>query len=102
MSEENSGKTRTPMVKPPLGKPREGVLRPGRGFSYGEIDEAGASVDDMKSAHLRVDHLRKSVHEENVKTLQEALGTKGRARSTQKAKPKEKAKAPNAKKQRKK
>lgn len=80
------------MVKPPLGMPKEGVMRPGRGFSYGEIDKAGATVDDVKTAHLRIDPLRKSAHDVNVKVLQELLGTRGKERTTRKPKQKERAK----------
>jgi hypothetical protein len=94
LSRDDAGKSGVPLVKPPLGLPKEGVLRPGRGFSYGEVEKAGASVDDMKVAHLRVDHLRKSVHEVNIKTIQELLGTKGKPKSA-----KEKAAARAAKKQ---
>jgi hypothetical protein len=99
LSQDGTDKSSVPLVKPPLGLPKEGVLRPGRGFSYGEVEKAGASVDDMKVAHLRVDHLRKSVYEENVKTIQELLGTRGRLKSVKGAKAKEKVGASKTKKQ---
>jgi len=100
LSQEDIASTRgVPLVKPPLGKPREGVLRPGRGFSYSEIEKAGASVDDMKTAHLRIDSLRKSAHDVNIKTLKELLGTQGKVRAAQKPKQKEKTKTSPAKKQ---
>jgi ribosomal protein L13E len=90
MSHEDENKKAVPLVKPPLGMPKEGIMRVGRGFSHAEIDKAGATVDDMKIAHLYIDPLRKSSHDANVKTLQEVLGTKGKERATKKPKPKEK------------
>jgi ribosomal protein L13E len=98
MSQEDSSKSGVPLVKPPLGMPKEGVMRPGRGFSYGEIDKAGATVDDVKTAHLRIDPLRKSAHDVNIKALQELLGTRGKERTTQKPKQKAKVKAAATKK----
>jgi ribosomal protein L13E len=89
MSQENESEKGISLVKPPLGMPKEGTMREGRGFSYGEIDKAGATVDDLKAAHLRIDPLRKSSHEENVKTLQGLLGTKRRERATTRSKQKE-------------
>jgi ribosomal protein L13E len=88
MSQEDESKKGAPLVKPPLDMPREGIMREGRGFSYSEIDKAGATVDDLRMAHLRVDPLRKSSHEENVKTLQELLGTKRRERAAGRSKQK--------------
>ena len=81
------------MVKPPLGMPKEGVMREGRGFSYGEIEKAGATVDDLKTAHLRIDPLRKSAHDVNVKALQELLGTRGKEGTARKPKQKGKERA---------
>ena len=96
MVQEDESKKGVPLVKPPLGMPKEGTMREGRGFSRGEIDKAGATVDDLKMAHLRVDPLRKSSHEENIKTLQELLGTKRRERAT--TKPKQKTETTSTKK----
>jgi ribosomal protein L13E len=93
MKTDDSNPNRFALVKPRLAVPIADVSRRGRGFSYGEIEESGASIDEVKSAHLRIDHMRRSVHEVNVKSLQTILGTTGKGRSAQRPKPKEKAKA---------
>jgi ribosomal protein L13E len=92
MKAEESNPNRFPLVKPRLTIPEANTFRQGRGFSCGEIEKAGASIDDLKTAHLRIDRLRRSVHEVNVKSLKEILGTPSRGRTPQKGKPKEKAK----------
>ncbi len=92
MRAENSNPDRLPLVKPRLTIPEADTFRQGRGFSRGEIEKAGASVDDLKTAHLRIDPLRRSVHEVNVKSLKELLGTPAGGKATQRGKPKEKAK----------
>jgi hypothetical protein len=93
MKTDDSNPDRFALVKPRLAIPVRDVSRQGRGFSYGEVEESGASVDEVKSAHLRIDHLRRSVHEVNVKSLQSILGTSGKGRSVQRSKPREKASA---------
>jgi ribosomal protein L13E len=90
MKTDDTNPNRFALVKPRLMVPVEDTTRRGRGFSYGEIEESGASVDEVKSANLRIDHMRRSVHEVNVKSLQTLLGTTGKARSAQRSKPKEK------------
>jgi ribosomal protein L13E len=92
MKAENSNPNRLPLVKSRLAIPEPDTFRQGRGFSCGEIEKAGASVDDLKTAHLPIDRLRRSVHEVNVRSLKELLGTPSRGRTAQKGKPKEKAK----------
>lgn len=46
-------------------------LRGGRGFSLGEIKEAGLNVGKVRLLGMPVDTRRDTVHEENVKTLKE-------------------------------
>jgi ribosomal protein L13E len=93
MKAEESNPNRFPLVKPRLTISKVNTFRQGRGFSYGEIEKAGASVDDLKTAHLRIDRLRRSVHEVNIKSLKELLGTPSRGRTAQKGKPEGKAKS---------
>jgi large subunit ribosomal protein L13e len=45
--------------------------RPGRGFSKGEIAQAGLEPYLLKTLGVRVDHRRKSVHGANVAALKE-------------------------------
>jgi ribosomal protein L13E len=92
MKTDDASPDRTALVKPRLTVPVESPSRKGRGFSYGEIEESGASVDEAKSADLRIDRMRRSVHEVNVKSLQTILGTTGKGRSAQRTKRREKAK----------
>jgi ribosomal protein L13E len=91
METDDNNPNRNALVKPRLAVPVEETSRRGRGFSYGEIEESGASVDEVKSARLRIDRMRRSVHEVNVKSLQAILGTTGKGRGTQRTKPREKA-----------
>ena len=91
MKRTDSNPDRIALVKPRLTVPVESPSRQGRGFSYGEIEDSGASVDMVRSADLRIDPMRRSVHEVNVKSLQELLGTIRKVKSAQRTKPREKA-----------
>ncbi|WXG45284.1 MAG: hypothetical protein WED05_00910 [Candidatus Atabeyarchaeum deiterrae] len=71
MSQDNNNANRIPLVKPRSTSLKVGVLRRGRGFSYGEIGEARVSVHDVKSADLPIDRMRRSIHDFNVKALRE-------------------------------
>jgi hypothetical protein len=93
MKRVDSNPDRIALVKPRLTVPVENPSRQGRGFSYSEIEDSGASVDMVRSADLRIDPMRRSSHEVNVKSLQALLGTTGKVRSAQRAKPKGKARA---------
>lgn len=44
-------------------------LRQGRGFSLGELKEAGLSVKEARRLGLYVDERRRSTHRENVEAL---------------------------------
>ena len=96
MKRDDSNPDRIALVKPRLAVPVDQPSREGRGFSYGEIEESGASIDMVRSADLRIDPMRKSTHEVNVKSLQALLGTTGKARSATRTKPKGKV-GPTAK-----
>ncbi|MGP3666809.1 MAG: ribosomal protein L13e [Candidatus Bathyarchaeota archaeon] len=43
--------------------------RIGRGFSIGELKEAGLSIDKARKLGIYVDERRKSKHQENVEAL---------------------------------
>ncbi len=58
----------------PLAKRRRGIVsfwRPARGFSLGELKEAGLTIAEARRLGIPVDTRRKSKHEENVKRLKE-------------------------------
>jgi large subunit ribosomal protein L13e len=58
--------------KTPLVKRRRGIVsfwRGARGFSLGELKEAGLTVDQARKFRLPVDPRRKSKHEENIRKL---------------------------------
>lgn len=61
------------MVKAPkkgCGKPTVVMrVRQGRGFSVGELKEAGLSVREARRLGLYVDERRRSTHRENVEAL---------------------------------
>jgi large subunit ribosomal protein L13e len=50
---------------------REEKAREGRGFSLGELKEAGLTAGEAKVRGVPVDARRKSTHEENVEILRE-------------------------------
>ncbi|MBO3799946.1 MAG: ribosomal protein L13e [Candidatus Brockarchaeota archaeon] len=60
----------------PLAKRRRGITifwRRARGFSLGELKEAGLNIYEVRKLGVPVDPRRKSVHEENIKKLKELL-----------------------------
>jgi large subunit ribosomal protein L13e len=67
-----------PLVKSPTTK----KLREGRGFSIGELRQAGVTFELAKKLGIRIDRRRKSVREENVKTLKEAKEAYSKAETT--------------------
>ena len=65
------------VVKTPRNVSRgQAVPRPrqGRGFSLGELKEAGLSVKEARKLGLYVDERRRSTHPENVEALRRFLG----------------------------
>lgn len=73
---------------PTVMKPRyTGQEREGRGFSLGELREAGLTPERAKQMGLRVDPRRGSVHEKNVGALRALLKPRRgkRARPAKKA-----------------
>ncbi|MEM1547821.1 MAG: ribosomal protein L13e [Thermoproteota archaeon] len=59
-----------------MAKRRRGIvpfLRKARGFSIGELKEAGLNIDKARRLGIPIDLRRKSNHEENVNRLKEFL-----------------------------
>jgi len=48
----------------------------GKGFSPGELKEAGSSLTDAVRYHIPVDSRRKTVHDENVAVLKPIIDQK--------------------------
>lgn len=63
------------LVKEPAAISSGGVVkwRVGRGFSIGEIQQVGLTVEQARLLGIYVDERRESVHEVNVKALREWL-----------------------------
>ncbi len=55
-----------PIVKSPKGK-----LRKGKGFSIGELKEAGLTIEKAKKLKISVDKRRKTIFQHNVEKLKE-------------------------------
>jgi len=53
----------------PLIKNHQGKLRPGRGWSYGEIQSAKLKKKELSLHSLKLDKRRKTVYEHNVNQL---------------------------------
>jgi len=53
----------------PLIKNHQGKLRPGGGWSYGEIQSAKLKKKDLRLLSLKLDKRRKTVYEHNVNQL---------------------------------
>ena len=50
---------------------RDAHLRDGKGFSLGEIKAAGHTIRAFKTLGIKIDYLRRTVHDFNVKQLKE-------------------------------
>lgn len=55
---------------------QDGKQREGRGFSRGELAKAGSYMKEALKLHIPLDPRRKTVHDENVETLQKLLETR--------------------------
>ncbi|MYA97582.1 MAG: hypothetical protein F4X91_14385 [Nitrospinae bacterium] len=55
----------------PLVRDARGVWRPGRGFSRGELREAGLSLADASRLHIRFDRRRRTTQPVNVASLEQ-------------------------------
>ncbi len=56
----------------PLVRDARGAWQPGRGFSRGELREAGLSPADAPRLHIRFDKRRRNTHPVNVASLEQA------------------------------
>jgi len=67
-----------PLVKKPRLIKDRGTsvdLRKGRGFSLGELRAVGLPVNEAKKLGIPIDKRRRSVHEWNIRILQEYLSS---------------------------
>ncbi len=67
--------------------------RAGRGFSLGELKEAGVTPDEARRLGIPVDPRRRSTHPENVEMLREWIA-KAREEGIRVPKPKQETKPP--------
>ncbi len=70
------GNVPVPLVKRPVLRIHGGVdqgLRPGRGFSLGELEEVGLTPKEAMKLGIRVDKRRRSKHPWNVEALRKYL-----------------------------
>jgi replicative superfamily II helicase len=65
---------------------KKGGLREGRGYSIGEILEAGLTLQDARRMKLRIDRRRKSVHPFNVSELKSKKVKEKKAKKPKKEK----------------
>ncbi len=81
MVEENLQPPVAIVKKPRLVKlgPVDPGVRKGRGFSIGELREAGINVKQARKLGIHVDKRRRSVHQWNVEALREYLKKLGKA-----------------------
>ena len=54
---------------------RKSRIRKGRGFSLGEIKQAGLGLHEAKMLEIHIDNRRRTVHLRNVEVLKEDFGT---------------------------
>lgn len=64
--------------------------REGKGFSLGEIKEAGKTIQLLKELGIYIDFNRKSIHSENVEQLKNLEPPKKKGKKREPFKPKEK------------
>ncbi|KYH38048.1 MAG: 50S ribosomal protein L13 [Candidatus Bathyarchaeota archaeon B23] len=81
------GRLLSPMVK------RGRKTRVGRGFSLGELKEAGITPDEARRLGVPVDSRRRSTHPENVEMLREWIA-RAREEGIRAPKPRQEAKPP--------
>jgi large subunit ribosomal protein L13e len=70
-----------PLVKSVLNLKLPPKIRVGRGFSLGELKEAGVTLIEVKRLGIRVDKMRKSVHPWNVEALKKLKEEKLKAKA---------------------
>jgi len=57
------------LKRPIVKSPGKRTFRIGRGFSLGELADAGLTIDEAKRLRIAVDRRRKSVRKENIEAL---------------------------------
>lgn len=79
-----------PMVKSPKIIKKRGTatyLRVGRGFSIGEINQAGLTIELAKQFNIPIDFRRRSVHQTNVENLKKFVEKISMLTTVKKTKP---------------
>jgi ribosomal protein L13E len=61
----------------PLIKNHQGKLRPGRGWSYGEVKSAKLKKEELRLHSLQFDKRRKTIYKHNVKKLEKLIEQSG-------------------------
>jgi len=72
------------LKKPIVKSPGKRIFRIGRGFSLGELADAGLTIDEAKRLGIAVDRRRKSVRKENIEALKTYIESLAIRRSREK------------------
>ena len=73
---------------------KDAHIRKAKGFSLGEIQEAGKTVELLRKLNVDVDYFRKSKHENNIEKLRKLKDTSKKAKKKKPYEAKEKKRTP--------
>ncbi len=73
---------------------KDAHIRKAKGFSLGEIQEAGKTVELLRKLNVDVDYFRKSKHENNIEKLRKLKDTSKKAKKKNPYEAKEKKRTP--------
>ena len=73
---------------------RDAHIRIAKGFSLGEIQEAGKTVELLRKLKIDIDYFRKSKHESNIEKLRKLKDTSKKTKKKKPFKAKEKKRTP--------
>lgn len=76
------------MALKPIVQKKSGKQRLGKGFSLGELKEAGLSPKQALKIGIPADSRRRTTHEENVKALKDYISTLKASAKPKRRKPK--------------
>ncbi|MBS7647141.1 MAG: ribosomal protein L13e [Candidatus Bathyarchaeia archaeon] len=83
----------------PLVFKKNGKQRTGKGFSLGELKEAGLNKKQALMLRIPVDSRRRTVHTENIENLKKILEKEGKSEKTKSKKEEAKEKTKRGKKE---